>query len=214
MQKACRAALPALLLAFMTGCSPIPTHEVLPYPDHIKAGISAGDRVQVTTRNGNSRDIVVTGITDDALLTEAGPIPIEDLKRITRRAWSRPGNPCDDDRPLGCSVHPAVKAVSDMHADYARELETPCAEHDYCYRYGHQTYGLAREDCDATFLDAMQALCNTKHKIDFIERSECLSIASQMHAAVSGFGEAYFHKDAYCEYAGPPAHVLWKKPGS
>ena len=201
-----------VLLAILAGCSVVPTHEILPYPDHIQAGVNVGDRLRVTTRNGATREIVVTGMTADALLPASGPIPIDEIRRISTNAWSPPANPCDDDRPLGCSVHPAVKAVSEMHAEYTRELREPCTQHDYCYRYGYQTYGFERDDCDARFLEEMQAYCNIEHKIDIIERSECLSIASQMHSAVSGFGEEYFRKDAYCEYAGPPAQLLWKKP--
>lgn len=205
-----RALLVLFALTAIAACAVVPTHEVLPYPDHISAGVAVGDRLRVTTRNGTTREIEVTALTEDALVTSSETISFENIKRITKQSWSPPDNPCDDNRPLGCSIHPAVRAVSEMHAEYARELRLPCSQHDYCYRYGYQTYGLERDECDALFLDEMQALCNTEHQLDIIERSECLSIAAQMHSAVAGFGEQYFHKDAYCEYAGPPAHVLWK----
>ena len=212
MQKACKAILLVLLPALLANCSAMPTHEVLPYPDHINAGIAVGDKLRVTTRNGSTREVVVAGVSADTIITDSGSIAFEDIKRISKQAWTPPANPCDDDRPLGCSVHPAVTAASEMHAEYTRELRVPCIQHDYCYRYGYRTYGFERDQCDAKFLNEMQVLCKTKHKLDITERSECLSIASQMHSAVSGFGEQYFQTDSYCEYAGPPAQVLWKKP--
>ena len=184
----------------------------MPFPDHVHAGVEVGDKVNVVTRDGVATEIIVAEITDKAIVGEGQTVLFEDLSSIAKRSWNPIRNPCEDERPVGCSIPLVVTVLSEYHAEYGDKLQEPCTTHDFCYRFGLTTYGADRERCDTEFLGNMRSQCAKDNKWNIVGRTQCQLAADQMHAAVELYGEKYFHSTTsqYCEYAGPPASLLTK----
>ncbi|MDX1481819.1 MAG: hypothetical protein R3315_09095 [Woeseiaceae bacterium] len=197
----------ALLGAACTAA--LPRHEVLPWPEHISAGIAAGDRVEILRRNGETSVVRVVSIGNDVLVTEDdGEIPFADLDALYRIGLSPPRNPCDTGAPLACSAPAIVTLLSDFHAEYRDRFRAACANHDLCYRHGASTYGFARESCDLRFRKRMRNICVQTLALDLVERLRCEAAAAQFHDAVRRFGEdRYLAQGPVCEFLGPPDTV-------
>ncbi len=197
------------------GC--VPTHNVKPLPDFVNTAIQPGDKVIVTTKDGETIEFVVSDVTDEMLIGENHRIALADVAALKKVSWKRPPSPCGGDESLGCSVPILVSLASDVHAHYDRHFYDACAQHDYCYRHGSRTYGFDRDACDAEFLENMRNTCPepSRSKLgrildavnaDVGSRTTCLSTAADFHTVVRRFGERKFHTDTgtYCEYNGPP----------
>ena len=84
-----------------------------------------------------------------------------------------------------------------------------CVTHDFCYRHGFATYGLAREQCDAEFLQDMKQACGGfggLGRLDAKEYGICQLAASQTYETVRRKGEPHFRTtgSTYCEYRPDP----------
>ena len=207
------ALLAVIILAF--GCTP--THTVKPLPNFVNEAIKPGDKVIITTFAGETIEFVVSEVTNETLIGKNYRVELADIATLKKVSWKRPPSPCGGDQSLGCSVPLLVSLASDVHADYGRFFYDACAQHDYCYRHGHRTYGLDREACDAEFLQNMQNLCPEPSRSKFRRfldsistdtdsRKACLSTAEDFHAVVARFGEKKYQTNSstYCEYNGPP----------
>lgn len=206
MKATIRASV-VFALASISACGLVPRHPVLPYPDHVQAGIEEGDKIEVTTRDGYSGSMTVVEVTNEEIVGENGSVAIVEIDTLERVSWSAPRNPCDDGEPLGCSVPIGVRIVSDFHDEYAGEFKPSCRQHDFCYRMGYQTYGLHRSECDEQFLQDMLNQCKDSLFFDPVGNAECSLAAQNFYDAVDLYGDKAFRQadGQYCEYAGPPS---------
>jgi len=190
----------------LSGCSLVPLRDVPPYPANIAAALSVGDEVVVHTQNGVRSKLVVARIDAAGIHGDTQSIRYSEIERLAVRSSTLPRNLCDDGTPVGCSVPLVLKLSVDRYADYASRFETACADHDYCYRHGHATYGDNRATCDDRFLNEMRSDCDDRFDIDPSARADCLLAAQEFYAAVRQAGEDRFLGNAgsYCEYRGPP----------
>jgi len=198
-------ALPAAVL-LLAGCVVAPQREVLPYPDHVRAGVSVGDSIEVVTREGEKYRLEVDSIGGQSLAGDGIELRYDRIRSIRKRSVAPIANPCDDGTPVGCSVPTVVRLADEYHDRYARRFEDACIAHDYCYRHGHATYGDRRADCDRMFLDDMKTSCNDRLELDPGNAAECRLAASEFHLAVRRSGAKRFRSgdSSYCEYRGPP----------
>jgi hypothetical protein len=93
------------------------------------------------------------------------------------------------------------------------DFHAACAQHDYCYRYGHATYGRSKYDCDRRFLDHMKEICQ---QVDWrtlvtpgYNATECRAAADVFYAVVRNSDKAekaYQRGPLACNYEGfcPP----------
>lgn len=197
----------ALMILPVAGCSLTPWRTVLPYPQHIRSGVEAGDTIRVITTDGETRELTVRTVHQDALVGTESSVAFDEIESIRKRSATPIRNPCDDGTPVGCSVPTAVTLMSEFHSRYASRFNEACIAHDYCYRHGSATYGDTRRDCDARFLENMQASCAPISGLDLDPTStaECFLAAKEFHLVVRGAGEDRFKREAgsYCEYRGP-----------
>lgn len=193
------------LLAWLSACTLAPERDVLPYADHVRAAITPGDTITVETHSGEVIRMTVETVGPTTIDGSDRTVPLSDIVAIRKRSWQPLLNPCDDGTPVGCSVPPMLRIASDFHDRYTRQFEDACIAHDYCYRHGLVTYGERRADCDAVFLDAMQASCAGRFDLDPSERAECLLAATEFHLVVRNRGATRFlgTSGSYCEYRGP-----------
>ena len=194
-----------ILVSMASACTIAPLRQVLPYPDHIRAGLDTGDDIEVVLKDGTKRRLTVDEIDSGALTGNGQHIDFESIAEIAKRSFKPVRNPCDDGTPVGCSVPTALTLASEFHRRYADQFDDACIAHDYCYRHGHETYGDSRRDCDVMFLDSMHSSCSQRFNLDPLSRAECHLAASQFHLAVRRAGESRFLREtsAYCEYRGP-----------
>ena len=211
------ARITLILVVSASAAACAPAHNVKPLPNFVETAIEPGDKVTVTTRDGEIQEFVVTDVRDEILFGEAQQIPISNIVKLQKRSWSRPPSPCGGDKPLGCSVPLLISVASESHSHYREVFYDACAQHDYCYRHGHRSYGVYRETCDTRFLVDMQALCpapggnvvtKTLQLLDdtVSSRQTCLAVAQSFYLAVREYGEDKFETEnsTYCEYDGPP----------
>lgn len=211
IRRRIRSALSGLCFAScLAACGMVPMQTVLPYPDHILAALSVGDAIEITTDDGNTVHGTVTALTARVVGIDGVAHDVDDIQSVRLRSFAAPANPCDDDRPLGCSVPALARIASDAHDRFADYFRPSCRQHDYCYRFGTPTYGFDRSDCDGRFLDAMRAQCSERANLEVIGRAECLLAARHFYNAVAEHGEASFlgARGKYCEYAGPRSAVV------
>lgn len=207
-----RIPLLCSLIFLTTACSLVPKQEVLPYSDHVAAGLKKGDQVEIVLHDGHKISMTISEITVNSISSEDERVFLSDIASLSRQSWRATANPCDDGGPRGCSIPILISVLSEFHAEYGSQFRNPCTKHDFCYEHGLLTYSYSREDCDEQFLGNMQSYCTNEYKLDLVTRSECMFAADQMHAAVRLYGEQYYAgvTGQYCEYAGPPFLVLSK----
>ena len=146
-----------VLLACAVACTP--THNVKPLPNFVQVGLEPGDRVTVTTHDGETHDLVITEIRGDVLVGGDAEFALQHIASIKKHAWKRPESPCGGEKPLGCSLPLLVSVASETHRHYQEKFYDACAQHDYCYRHGFASYGMDRKGCDDAFLTDMQNSC-------------------------------------------------------
>jgi hypothetical protein len=202
------------LAVFLTACSSTPWHEVYPYPEYIEAGVQSGKEVRVVTTDGNEHvfvaDTAEDGRVKGHMKDQPIQVPYEDVVTLQIRSDEFPDMPCGGAVPLGCSIPEVLTAVSAIVADYQNKFHSACVFHDFCYRHGHITYGIDRDQCDAVFFDSMKEICDVKlvsfdFVLDPLTEGKCLLAASNLYASVKRYGEEYYRVDnsTYCEYRFP-----------
>jgi hypothetical protein len=203
-----------VVAAICVACAPM--HTVKPLPDFVEAAIEPGDKVRITTVSGEEIEMIVTEVDEKTLHSGERSIALIEIAELKKVAWKRPPSPCGGELPLGCSVPLLVSLASDEYKHYKDEFYDACAQHDYCYRHGHLTYGLGREYCDAEFLENMKNSCPapSSSKVGKLfevfnesvgTRRTCLRVARDFHMAAQDFGEKHYQSESssYCEYNGP-----------
>lgn len=188
-----------------TSCAVTPRHEILPRPDHIRAGVEAGDTVEVETKDGRKLDMVVVEIRGTEIVGERHIVDFADIDRIARRSWTEPNHPCGGGRPVGCSIPEVLLVLSEDLERQSEKFRKACVTHDFCYRHGHATYGENRAACDEVFYADLKASCNTMGPLSILDTREfgiCQAAARQTFEAVRRYGEPHFLTTAssYCEY--------------
>ena len=188
-----------------TSCSVTPRHDILPRPDHIRAGVEAGDTVEIETKDGRELEIVVVEIRGSTIVGERDSVDIADIASIAKRSWTEPNHPCGGGKPVGCSIPEVVLLLSEDFERQAEKFRKACVSHDFCYRHGYVTYGENRGSCDDTFYEDMKASCQTLGPLSILDAKEfgmCRAAAAQTFEAVKRYGEPHFQTagSSYCEY--------------
>ncbi len=106
---------------------------------------------------------------------------------------------CGSGKPINCSAP--------IPNPYNSKFHGACAQHDYCYRFGHATYGYERRRCDIRFYKEMNNICTN---IDWamvatggLSVSACLSASKIYAGAVIAAGASSFKKGRKkCNYKG------------
>ncbi len=197
-----------MFLAALTigACASVtPRHEILPKPAHIRAGVAAGDTVEVETRDGRSIKMVVTEVRAGELVSDSEVVPFTDIVTIAKRSWQPPEHPCGGGKPVGCSIPEVVLLLSEDYNRQADKFQPACRTHDFCYRHGFATYGEARNACDEQFYEDMQDACESMGLLSIIDAKEfgiCRAAALQTFEAVRRYGEPHYQTatSTYCEY--------------
>ena len=114
---------------------------------------------------------------------------------------------------LGAAVGEAALPVTAKH--YKDNFHESCVTHDYCYRFGAETYGLTRNQCDTNFLNDMRHICKSWDWWGGIKtvasgglsKAGCFAAAEAFHLAVERFGSGAWNDSGngsrFCEYHGP-----------
>ena len=178
-------------VAWLGGCqATVPKHTVRTQPEFIKTGVQPGDKVEVKMKDGTEIKFVVTAVEEDALVGDEQRVMFYEIESLSKWAWQQPRMPCGDG-PVGCSIPKGVMAVSEYHAKYAKRFHDACVEHDFCYRYGHATYGYERWSCDDEFYTDLLVECKSQKTTifdvlegDIQSEPECLVAAKQMYQAI------------------------------
>ena len=198
------------VLVVVTACSITPRHDIRPKPEFIRAGVQAGDTVEIVTLEGSAVTLTVTDVRGGEIRGEtpsgnARVVDFAEIASIAKRSWDPPAHPCGGGQPVGCSIPEVVLAVSDDYQRQAEKFRGACVTHDFCYRHGFATYGLDRATCDDEFYADMKASCQTLGPLSFLDPKEyamCQAAAAQTFEAVRRYGEAHFLTTAstVCEY--------------
>lgn len=134
---------------------------------------------------------------------------------ISSPAQSQPT--CLPTTPVDCSTGKYITWLPPV--GWAKEVHAKaCMKHDYCYRFGADTYGYTRDHCDTKFLDDMQSHCRDINFWDVITLggsiAVCEATAQLFYAAVSGLGEGSFQNRGtgkVCEYDGAQLSRGWQR---
>lgn len=200
-----RFSLLIVSLFLLNSCGITPSHDIKPKPEHIKAGVQVGDKIEIVTKDGEEIDMVVTDVSASALESENRRVLFLEIEKLTKRSWSEPGHPCGAGEPVGCSVPQVLLVLSSDLENQIDKFRKPCVTHDFCYRHGSATYGLKRSDCDTTFYDDMRAACNGGGVLDMFDPKDlalCELSANRTYEAVRTYGDDAFRTttSTYCEY--------------
>ena len=200
----------AVIAVVPSGCSQLaPKHNIPARPDFIQAGVKAGDSIEVTTKDGKLRKIVVKDISTDAIVGTTETIRFNEIQSIVKRSWTEPEHPCGGGLPVGCSIPEVILLLSDDYEQQAEKFHPACVTHDFCYRHGLATYGATREECDAIIYDEMKKTCEGAGGLDVLDLKGfgiCQLAANQTYKAVRRYGEKHFQTttSTYCEYRVDP----------
>lgn len=201
-----RILLLILFIALASSCSiGTPKHDIPVRTEYIDAGVEVGDTLDITTKDGEEKTIIVVEIGMDYIEGEEGRIAISTIEKIVKRSFTEPGHPCGANEPVGCSIPEVVLLLSDQYKEQATKFHPACVTHDFCYRHGYATYGVEREQCDTAFLADMKASCGGMKGIgllDLEQYSLCRIAADQTHGIVRLKGEQHFRTttSSVCEY--------------
>lgn len=211
------AKLPPLALVLLAclaigayGCSAVtPSHDIRVKPEYIKAGVQTGDRVEITTKDGKHRELVVEDVGTNAIRGPSETIPFSEIQSIVKRSWQEPAHPCGGQLPLGCSIPEVFLILSEDYAQQAEKFHPACVTHDFCYRHGVATYGATREECDTAIYSDMKNACKGFGGLGVLDAKEfgiCQLAANQTYEAIRRHGEKHFQTSAstYCEYRVDP----------
>ena len=193
-------------IALASSCSiGTPKHDIPVRSEYIDAGVEVGDTLDITTKDGEEKTIVVVNVGMDYIEGEEGKIEISTIQKIVKRSFTEPGHPCGANEPVGCSIPEVVLLLSEKYEEQAAKFHPACVTHDFCYRHGYATYGVDRDQCDATFLAEMKTSCGGMKGIGFLDLEQfsiCRIAADQTHAVVRLKGEQHFRTttSSVCEY--------------
>lgn len=193
-----------------SGCSHVvPSHDIPAKPEFIRAGVQAGDLVEVTTKDGEYREFKVTDVGTDVIEGPAETIRFAEIQSLVKRSWKEPAHPCGGGIPVGCSIPEVVLILSKRYQQQAEKFHPACVTHDFCYRHGFATYGVAREECDAVIYTDMKKACAGMGGLGALDVKEfgiCQLAANQTFEAVRQHGEKHFltTTSTYCEYRDDP----------
>ena len=196
----------AALFASLSGCGHVtPAHNIPAKPDFIRAGIQAGDSVEITTKDGEQRKFRVRVVTENTIEGPTETIRFDDIQSLVKRSWQEPGHPCGGGLPTGCSIPAVALILSSDYETQSEKFRAACVTHDFCYRHGVATYNVTREECDSDFYDDMKEACGGLGGLgvlDIADFSKCQVAAKQTFAAVRRHGEQHFQSTTsqYCEY--------------
>ncbi len=118
-------------------------------------------------------------------------------------------SPCGDPEPLGCSIPPAIRAISREYNEQADKFHSACVLHDLCYRHGAATYDHSRDACDKEFYENMRTACEGPAGLGLLnpeDFAKCRLAALQTYEAVKEQGEKHFRSatSSYCDYRATP----------
>jgi hypothetical protein len=201
-----------IIMAAMAACACAqiaPSHEIPVKPDHINAGIEAGDTVEITTKDGETRKFVVKEVGTNSIEGPSETIPFSQISKLVKRSFEAPTHPCAVGVEVGCSIPEVVLLLSSEYEEQAEKFHPACVTHDFCYRHGFATYGASRDECDNTFYDNMKAACGGTFSIivvDFEQSAICNLAARQTFNVVRTYGEKHYQSSggSYCEYRDNP----------
>ncbi|MDH3915077.1 MAG: phospholipase [Chromatiales bacterium] len=209
-----RTGVVLAVIVMANACASIaPMRDVRPEPDFISAAVQPEDKVAVSTVDGRELEFEVASVEADAIVSADGRrVYFRDIDAIAIRSWEEPAHPCGGGTPVGCSVPEVISAASTYHDRYKDVFHKACAEHDYCYRHGHATYGLDQRYCDNRFYGDMMEQCGSAGggilgltDVDGLaERAKCRLAADQFYAAVQRYGAKAFRTtgSTYCPFDG------------
>ena len=196
----------AVLIVAIAGCAQVtPAHKIPAKPDFIRAGVQAGDSVEITTKDGEQRKVEVQNVTENAIEGPSETILFSDTQSLVKRSWTEPGHPCGGGLPTGCSIPAVALLLSSDYETQSEKFRTACVTHDFCYRHGVATYNVTREECDSDFYDDMKEACGGLGGLgvlDIADFSKCQVAAKQTFAAVRRHGQQHFQTTTsqYCKY--------------
>ncbi len=195
----------ALIVALSACAQVVPAHKIPARPDFIRAGVQAGDSVEITTKDGEQRKFEVQDVTEIAIEGPSETILFSDIQSLVKRSWKEPGHPCGGGLPTGCSIPEVVLLLSNDYKNQAEKFRAACVTHDFCYRHGVATYNVTREECDSDFYDDMKEACGGLGGLgvlDIADFSICQVAAKQTFTAVRRHGQQHFQTTTsqYCEY--------------
>jgi hypothetical protein len=187
----------------------MPAHDIPVKREYIKAGIQVGDTIEVTTLDGEEHRFEVVDVQPHAIVGPDGAIAVTNIQSIEKHSWTEPGHPCGNNEPVGCSIPEVFLVISSTYGEQVEKYRPACVTHDFCYRHGFVTYGVARDQCDAEFLQDMKQACvgfGGLGRLDAKEYGICQLAASQTYEAVRRKGEPHFRTTGgtYCEYRPDP----------
>lgn len=118
-------------------------------------------------------------------------------------------SPCGGIEPLGCSIPPAIRVISEDYDAQADKFHNACVLHDLCYRHGASTYDLSREACDSEFYSNMKSACEGPAGLGVLDPEEfakCRLAALETYEAVKEHGEKHYRgaTSTYCDYRAAP----------
>ena len=95
--------------------------------------------------------------------------------------------------------------VSPPVAAYSQVFQDACVLHDYCYRFGHATYGYSQKDCDDYFLDDASDICDDTTFWDVatlgLTKLACHNAKLAFYSAARAFGKGPFQeRGTVCDY--------------
>ena len=194
-----------LLSGFLASCSWAPLHDIRPRQDYITAGVQVGDRVEIETNDGKTVKFEVTEVSSTAVIGANQNILFTDIAKIGKRSWTEPVHPCGSSKPVGCSVPEVILVLSEEYSDQAKKFHPACVTHDFCYRHGFATYGIAREECDDVFYEDMKKECGGPGMLGTLDVTNygiCQLAAQQTYAAVRRYGEPAYQTitSTFCDY--------------
>ncbi len=186
-----------------------PSHEIPVKPDHINAGVQVGDTVEITTKDGKTREFVVTKVGTSSIEGPSEIILFREISMLVKRSWEAPTHPCAVGVAVGCSIPEVVLLISGDYKDQAEKFHPACVTHDFCYRHGFATYGASRDECDSNFYDNMKTACAGAFGfivLDLEQAAICNLAASSTYNAVRAYGEKHYKTTggSYCEYRDDP----------
>ncbi len=196
---ACRLVAIGVIAAWfasLIGCGHVaPAHNIPAKPDFIRAGIQAGDSIEITTIDGEQRKFEVQDVTENAIEGPSETIQFNDIQSLVKRSWQEPGHPCGGGLPTGCSIPAVALLLSSYYETQSEKFRAACVTHDFCYRHGVATYNVTREECDSVFYDDMKEACGGLGGLGILDLavfSKCQVAAKQCFAAVRRHGQQLF----------------------
>ena len=118
---------------------------------------------------------------------------------------------CEDFGRVGCSLppHDAPAPYDVDWTPYVHIFYSACKRHDQCYRYGWQTYGKQKSDCDDEFWSRLHDNCTNPDEewyydvFAVLTMPECLAMAGLFYGGVVLFGGSSYRtmNGSCCPYA-------------